>query len=61
MWTEETIKAAAEEHLQEISDALQYDLMDACMPHDEMDDIDEYIKDAFLAGAKFIIKNTQKQ
>ena len=61
MWTEETIKAAAERHLQEVSDALQYDLMDACMPHDEMDDIDEYIKDAFLAGAKFIIKNTQKQ
>ena len=61
MWTEETIKAAAERHLQGIEDNLQYDLMDTCMPHDEMDDIEEYIKDAFLAGANYIINNTQKQ
>ena len=61
MWTEETIKAAAEEHLQGVEDSLYYDLMDACMPHDEMDDIEEYIKNAFLAGANYIINNTQKQ
>lgn len=61
MWTEEAIKAAAEKHLQSIEDSLEYDLMDACMPHDEMDDIEEYIKNAFLAGCKYIINNTQKE
>ena len=47
------IKRAAQQHLQGIEDDLERDLMDACMPHDEMDDIEEYITDAFAVGAKW--------
>ena len=47
------IKRAAQQHLQGIEDSLEHDLMDACMPHDEMDDIEEYITDAFAVGAKW--------
>ena len=47
------IERAAKQHLQGIEDDLQRDLMDACMPHDEMDDIEEYITDAFSVGAKW--------
>lgn len=55
------IKRAAIQHLQGIEDDLEHDLMDACMPHDEMDDIEEYIKKAFLAGCEYIIKQIQKE
>ena len=47
------IERAAKQHLQGIEDDLQHDLMDACMPHDEMDDIERYITDAFGVGAKW--------
>lgn len=47
------IERAANQHLQGIEDDLQHDLMDACMPHDEMADIEEYITDAFSVGAKW--------
>ena len=47
------IERAAKQHLQGIEDALQHDLMDACMPHDEMDGIEHYITDAFGVGAKW--------
>lgn len=55
------IKRAAQQHLQGIEDSLEHDLMDACMPHDEMDDIEGYIKNAFLAGCEYIIKQIQKE
>lgn len=51
--TDTDIKRAAQQHLQGIEDSLEHDLMDACMPHDEMDDIEEYITDAFAVGAKW--------
>ena len=51
--TDTDIKRAALQHLQGIEDDLERDLMDACMPHDEMDDIEEYITDAFAVGAKW--------
>lgn len=47
------IERAAKQHLQGIEDDLLHDLMDACMPHDEMDDIERYITDAFSVGAKW--------
>lgn len=61
MWTKEKLEEAAKLHLQEINGVLQCDLMGACMPHDEMDDIEEYIKNAFLAGCKYIINQLQKE
>lgn len=61
MWSSEKIEKAAQQHLQGIEDSLGHDLMDAYMPHDEMDDIEEYIKNAFLAGCEYIIRQIQKE
>lgn len=52
------IAEAAHLHLQGIEDDLQHDLMDVCMPHDEMDDIEHYITDAFIVGAKWGAQRT---
>ena len=47
------IERASQQHLRGIEDDLQDSLMGAYMPHDEMDDIEYYITDAFGAGAKW--------
>lgn len=52
MWTEEKIEKAAEEYEEKVYDDDMY-----C--NDELDYTDIY--HAFLAGAKFIINNTQKE
>lgn len=53
MIDEKKIKEAAILHLTGIEDNLQDSLADACMPHDEINDIEDFITDAFYVGAQW--------